>query len=51
MQSFACAQETVERKIHFEKYAETHKVKVQHYHADNGVFADNLFKQAVLEEN
>ena len=51
MQVSTSAQETVEGKICFEKYARSHGVKVQHYHADNGVFADNLFKQAVLEEN
>ena len=45
------AQETVEGKIGFEKYSQTYGVKVKHYHAKNGVFADNLFKQAVLEEN
>ena len=43
------ADETVEGKIRFEQYARHHGVQVEHYHADNGVFADNKFKQAIQE--
>ena len=44
------AEETVEAKKAFELVAESHGIKVQHYHADNGVFADNQFHQAVREK-
>ena len=43
------ADETVEGKLRFEQYARQHGVQVQHYHADNGVFADNKFKRAIQE--
>ena len=37
------SQETVEAKIAFESYAREHGVNIQHYHADNGRFADKEF--------
>ena len=43
------AAETVEAKKHFERFCATHHVKVKHYHADNGRFAENLFMQAVRD--
>lgn len=39
------SKETIEAKDRFEAYARLHGVQIQHYHADNGCFADNLFKQ------
>lgn len=42
-------EETVEAKKHFERYCATHHVKVKHYHADNGRFADNLFMKAIRD--
>ena len=40
-------EQTVEAKQAFERLAASHGVKVRHYHADNGIFADTMFKQAV----
>jgi hypothetical protein len=35
----------------FERFARSHGVPhIKHYHADNGIFADNLFRKAVAEE-
>ena len=38
LQKSATAEETIKGKIAFELYALTHGVKVQAYHADNGIF-------------
>ena len=35
--------ETIEAKRAFEKFATNYNVRVKHYHADNGRFADNLW--------
>ncbi len=43
------SEETVEAKEAFERFAATHGVTIQHYHADNGRFADNLFREAVQQ--
>lgn len=51
--SYLCLQtdlssvETVEAKECFEAFSKTHRVHIQHYHTDNGRFADNLFLQHV----
>ena len=37
------SEETVQAKHAFERVAEQHGVKIVHYHADNGRFADNAF--------
>jgi hypothetical protein len=39
----------VEAKEAFEAYSQSFGVKIRHYHADNGRFADNLFLQSVRE--
>jgi len=39
------ASETLEAKQAFERFAESHSVTVQAYHADNGHFAENLWQQ------
>ena len=49
LQSSTSSEETVEAKVAFEAYARDHGVTVEHYHADNGRFADNLFMQSVKE--
>ena len=41
--------ETVQAKQAFESYARTFSVKVKHYHADNGHFADKAFMQDVAK--
>ena len=49
LQSSTTSQETVEAKLAFEAYARDHGVTVEHYHADNGRFADTLFLNSVKE--
>ena len=39
------SEETVQVKHAFERSSEQHGVKIRHYHADNGRFADNAFIQ------
>ena len=41
--------ETIEAKEAFERFAERHGVRVQHYHCDNGRFADKAFLENVRE--
>ena len=47
LQTSTNAEETVKAKEAFELYAATHGIVVEHYHADNGVFADRRFSDAV----
>lgn len=49
VQKTASAEETVEGKEKFEAYAASCGVHVQHYHADNGIFADNQFCKAIKD--
>jgi len=44
------AQETIKAKQAFEAYAATHGVNILHYHADNGIFADNDFQNEVRRQ-
>jgi len=39
------AQETLEAKLAFEHYAKSHGVNIRVYHADNGRFTENLWKE------
>jgi hypothetical protein len=41
------ADETIIAKQLFERFAATYGVVIKHYHADNGRFADNKFREAV----
>ena len=41
------AETTVEAKLAFERFANSHKVKIQHYHADNGLFDTKVFKGTI----
>jgi hypothetical protein len=50
LQQSLSAQDTLEAKRTFERFAATHGVTVRHYHADNGRFADNLFRRSVNEQ-
>ncbi len=50
LQKSTTSQETVEAKKAFEAYAASMGVKIQHYHADNGRFADKAFVEAVAKE-
>ena len=51
LQSSTKSDETVEAKLAFEAFARDHGVNVQHYHADNGRFADNLFMKSIQDSN
>jgi hypothetical protein len=44
LQYSTSGEETLKAKLAFEAFAESHGVRVKHYHADNGRFADNLFR-------
>ena len=43
LQKSATVEETIKGKIAFELYARSHGVKVQGYHADNGIFRANAW--------
>ena len=45
LQKCITSQETVMAKHAFERSAEQHGLKITHYHANNGRFADNTFIQ------
>ena len=47
LQQGATAEETIEAKNVFERYARNYGVTVKHYHADNGIFESNKFQEAV----
>jgi GAG-pre-integrase domain len=50
LQSSTSSKETLEAKREFEKYARSFRVVVQHYHADNGRFADNEWRDDVIDK-
>jgi GAG-pre-integrase domain len=50
VQQSTSAKETIEAKAAFEQYARTCGVLIKHYHADNGRFAENLWRADVLEK-
>lgn len=50
LQKSTNAIETLAAKHAFELYASTHGNRVLHYHADNGRFAENLWKQDILRQ-
>jgi hypothetical protein len=41
------ASKTIEAKEAFERWSASHGVKIKHYHADNGHFAENAFMSHV----
>ncbi len=43
------SEETMKAKTAFEAFANSHGVHIQHYHADNGHFADNAFCHSIDE--
>jgi hypothetical protein len=45
------SEETIQAKRAFEQFAAAHGVAIKHYHADNGRFADNAFKQHCEQSN
>jgi GAG-pre-integrase domain len=50
LQKTITSAETLEAKDAFEAYAKSVGVTIQHYHADNGRFADNLFLKSVKDK-
>ena len=44
------SEETVAAKEAFERFAASHDVTIKHYHADNGRFADTLFREHVRDK-
>jgi GAG-pre-integrase domain len=44
------AEETLQAKLEFEKYARTHGVIIKRYHADNGRFSDNSWRNDVISQ-
>ena len=42
------ADDTLEAKSHFEEHMASLGHQVKHYHADNGIFADNKWRAAIL---
>ena len=49
LQRTTSASETIEAKHAFERYAGRHAVQVEHYHADNGCFAENKFLEDIKQ--
>jgi len=50
LQTSTSGEETLEAKVRFERFATRSGVKILHYHADNGRFADNLFREHVANQ-
>ena len=48
MQESTSAEETVDAKRAFEAFAKERGVTIKHYHADNGIFASNGFREEVM---
>ena len=51
LQQSTTSAETVAAKESFELYASTMGIGIRHYHADNGRFADNLFRESIARCN
>jgi len=49
LQRSSGAADTVEAKEAFERFASEHGVRVQHYHADNGVFSSNEWRSKCVQ--
>lgn len=45
------AEEAVMAKSHFERFSAQHRVRIEHYHADNGVYSSKLWKQHCTARN
>ena len=49
LQKSATAEETIKGKIAFELFARSHGIKIQAYHADNGIFRANAWVQNCIQ--
>eukprot|EP00978_Attheya_sp_CCMP212_P015750 scaffold40797_cov63-Attheya_sp.AAC.7 len=47
----ALTKETLESKQAFEQHAKQHGISINHYNADNGCFAENMFRNDVMEKS
>jgi hypothetical protein len=50
MTSNLTSAKTINAKHAFEKFAAEHGVRIQHYHCDNGCFADSMFRESCEAE-
>ena len=50
LQTSLSSLETEEAKRAFKEFSKERGVRIQHYHADNGRFVDNLFIESVIKE-
>jgi Reverse transcriptase (RNA-dependent DNA polymerase)/GAG-pre-integrase domain len=50
LQQSTASKETLEAKQAFEKLAESHGIRVKHYRADNGRFADKLWRNDIIQK-
>ena len=51
MQTSVSNEQTVMAKVAFEQFAATNDVSIEAYHADNGIFAEKVFRDAVQASN
>ena len=51
LQTSRNANETIKVKLSFETLAASVGIKIYHYHADNGRFAENKFREAITKAN
>jgi len=42
--------DTMEGKIAFKRFCKEHGITIQHYHADNGIFISNTWRQLCLQQ-
>ena len=50
LQSNLTSEEIVLAKREFEDYSKKFRVKIRHYHDDNGIFKENTFMQSVKDK-
>ncbi|KAG7361859.1 integrase core domain containing protein [Nitzschia inconspicua] len=50
LQETDTADETLAAKHSFEAFARTHAIRIQHYHADNGRFAENIWTDDIQKQ-
>jgi Reverse transcriptase (RNA-dependent DNA polymerase)/GAG-pre-integrase domain len=50
LQTSTSSKETLEAKVEYERHARSYGVSIQHYHADNGRFADNEWREDVVRQ-
>ena len=51
LQQSTSADETLKAKESFEEFPNSHGVKILHYHADNGRFAEKVWKEDVIKKS